>query len=256
LVSAFLLLFLLIASAFALAPVSASVPKPTVPEFTLQLVAHPYDFAPTYTVDPYTGQSVLKENGYRAKNMSIEVTITNQQYSYSSNGVAYDIYYDVRQKPHFSDYWNEMSRPVSHWIDDSFTERLFASGVKQTESNVTVLSLPADYSPNTQIDVEVRAAVGHNQNYWIVDSYDFSSAPSRHWVHGVALDDMSNWSSTQTLTVSYSEPTATPSAPPSWFDLSSFGAEAVLAVVVVVLATVVAVLAAAVTVLWRRVGGK
>ena len=52
-----------------------SIPKPSVPDFTLRIVAHPYDVAQTTTVDPYTGKTITTEYGYHIENKSIEVTI-------------------------------------------------------------------------------------------------------------------------------------------------------------------------------------
>jgi hypothetical protein len=45
------------------APASASIPKPSVPEFTLKFVDYSYDVPPTYGIDPYTGKVVMTNTG-------------------------------------------------------------------------------------------------------------------------------------------------------------------------------------------------
>jgi hypothetical protein len=76
-----LLLLLAAASLIAVNSSSAqSIPKPSVPEFSVKLVAHPYDVPPktTTTIDQYTGEeTTTTQPGYRVENKSIEVTITS-----------------------------------------------------------------------------------------------------------------------------------------------------------------------------------
>jgi hypothetical protein len=43
-----------------------SIPKPSVPEFTLVLVDSSYDVPTTYSIDPYTGDNVT-HNGYHVE---------------------------------------------------------------------------------------------------------------------------------------------------------------------------------------------
>lgn len=56
----------------------ASIPTPSVPEFTLKYVDNSYDVpsSTTTTTDPYTGeQTITTEPGYHVANETIEVTI-------------------------------------------------------------------------------------------------------------------------------------------------------------------------------------
>jgi hypothetical protein len=51
-----------------------SIQTPSVPEFTVKLVAHPYDVPPTTTttIDQYTGQEIVTTiPGYHVENKSI-----------------------------------------------------------------------------------------------------------------------------------------------------------------------------------------
>ena len=55
-----------------------SMSKPSVPEFTAKYIDLSYDVPPTYGVDQYTGNTVVKQDGYHVDNRSIEFTIKNQ----------------------------------------------------------------------------------------------------------------------------------------------------------------------------------
>ena len=58
-----------------------SIPKPSVPEFTLKYIDNSYDVPPstTTTIDQYTGKEIVTTTpGYHVENKSIEITITNQ----------------------------------------------------------------------------------------------------------------------------------------------------------------------------------
>ena len=60
------------------------IPKPSIPEFTLKLVANPYDVPPTNStkIDPYTGEeTVTIIPGYHVENKLIEITIRNQPFT-------------------------------------------------------------------------------------------------------------------------------------------------------------------------------
>jgi hypothetical protein len=69
-------------SLLAVKPATAqSIPKPSVPEFTLSYSDKSYSVPPTYDIDPYTGKSIITQDGYYVKNASVEVTIKNQPFT-------------------------------------------------------------------------------------------------------------------------------------------------------------------------------
>src|SRR3990172_3290742 len=79
----FVLLLILILTASSLTAVNlanASIPKPSVPEFTLKLVDSSYDEPTTYSTDPYTGKQVTHE-GYHVESRTIELKIKNQPFT-------------------------------------------------------------------------------------------------------------------------------------------------------------------------------
>ena len=171
---------LMVGSVFA-----QSIPKPTVPEFTLKFVAHPYDVPPTYGIDPDTGKNVTITEGYHVLNKTIEVTIRNQP----SN--AYSLYYNVSMKGHYENDWT--------YIPDS------AQGYPASNSDYTVITISEYYSRPSgigkvtdpiQIDFRVEALLGYYTR--IPGDYVFLFGQT---YHDVFTGKTSSWSTTQTLTL-------------------------------------------------------
>jgi hypothetical protein len=63
-----LILLLATSSMLWVESVSAqSIPKPSVPEFSLKYVDHSYDVPTTYGTDPYTGKTIITQEGYHVQ---------------------------------------------------------------------------------------------------------------------------------------------------------------------------------------------
>jgi hypothetical protein len=177
-----------------------SVPKPSTPEFTIRLVANPYDVPPvtTTTVDQYTGKEIVTTTpGCHVENKSIEIIIKNQPFApYAhENGYEINLYYSVRSKGHFGDDsdWKEL---YSRYKDPS------SANPAQSSSEYTVLSLSADYPVDSKVDFQVEAIVGHY--------YDELAGRPILPLYVLAVDESSGWSSTQTLTIGESQPSSEP----------------------------------------------
>lgn len=175
------------------------IPKPSVPEFTVELVDYSYDVPPTYKIDEYTGKTVVDTGGYRVENLTIQITITNQPFSYSSNDTTYHLYYNVRVKGHFGQDWKE-KYAWERYATPS-TKAKYVSGPIQSDSEHTIVLLSASgYPVDTQLDIQVQAVVGHDS--WVfVNDHPLAPYPIGHSEPAVAFDVASNWSSTQTLTI-------------------------------------------------------
>ena len=162
-----------------------SIPKPSVPEFTLKFVAHPYDVPPTYGIDPYTGKNVTITEGYHVLNKTIEVTVRNQPFN------TYSLYYNVSMKGHYENDWT-----------------YFPNGDKcypASNSDYTVITISEYYSRPAgvgevtdpiQIDFRVEALIGYYTR--IYGDYVF---PIGQTYHDVFNGETSSWSNTQTLTL-------------------------------------------------------
>jgi hypothetical protein len=233
------LLFIVILTVSSLAIVESafaqSIPKPSVPEFTVKFVNASYSVT---TTNPYTGVSETS----LVVNNSIKITIKNQPFDYSNNGLTYQIYYNIRIKPHFSntDNWTEVyplenltSSPAN--ANGIFPFSWYIYAPIQSNSTSTIIDfqvVPTDVYQATgydiygtpfygipidsQLDFQVEALVGHNSTYWYVQ-HPLTPTYGGFSVSAVAYDSASGWSNTQTITIPTSTtsptdqtPTATP----------------------------------------------
>ena len=198
-----------------------SIPKPSVPEFTVELVDSSYDVPTTYSIDPYTGEN-LTHAGYRVESRTIEIRIKNEPFTpfsitNGSNTYTVRFYYNIRFKGHFEEEWHKIYNPNVNGLLASY-------GSYRTEA---VLSLEGEYSsteglkippqgiyfptfpPNSQIDFQVEAMIGYIHH---VDAMPFSA--------DVFEGETSGWSATQTLNIEEiqtpsPEPTSSPEPTPA-----------------------------------------
>ena len=215
---------------FQASTTSASIPKPSVPEFTVKFVNASYSVT---TTNPYTGLSETK----LINNNSIEVTIKNQPFDYP----GYQIYYNIRVKPHFADNWTEIypirNTTSSYNGDGTFSFALYINpdSPPQSKSSHTIVTFPVVptevylatgydiqryYSgaegqegcyfaflsaipAGGQIDFQVEALVGHDSQRWVIQHPLFPTYGG-YFAPAVAYDGASDWSETKTVTVSTS----------------------------------------------------
>ena len=203
-----------------------SIPKPSVPEFTVKFVNASYSVT---TTNPYTGANETQQ----ISNNSIKVTINNQPFDNSNN----QIYYNIRAKPHFAENWTEIypiqNRTSSYNGDGTFSFAWYIDDSSpKSNSSYTIITFPVVateyyaesgydiqryYSgdigqegryfaflhgipANAQIDFQVEALVGQNSTYWYIQhplfpQYGGFNQPA------IAYDSDSGWSNTQTITI-------------------------------------------------------
>jgi hypothetical protein len=79
--AAFLLIVSLTASSLIMIESASaqSIPKPSIPEFTLKLVEHLYDLPPVYEIDQFTGKNVTVREGAHYQWQTLDFIIENQQ---------------------------------------------------------------------------------------------------------------------------------------------------------------------------------
>jgi hypothetical protein len=165
-------------------PASASITKPSVPEFTVQIAAYPYDVPTTHSIDPYTGADITHQ-GYNVENKSIEVKIKNQPFTpywiIDSDGANWTIvlHYNVWVKGHFAENWNQVY---------SYSDGL----PTQASGEYTVFSRPISYPSGSQVDFKVEAMAGYVHRP--ID-------PTSGWPVWTFTGEES-WSNIQTLTIS------------------------------------------------------
>lgn len=179
-----------------------TIPKPTVPEFSIVPVGPSFDIPPTYLFNPRTGLFDAND-GYNIQYSTVNIIIKNQPFSNQSNNDEF--FYNVRIRPH--------NYPDSYW------QELFSVGADgypvQTLSNYTTIPIAVEGSqalgpviPTGAVtDIQVEAMIGHvgRNNTMIPYPYPY-----------VFFGETSGWSSTQTVTLPpKSAFTASPSPSPS-----------------------------------------
>jgi len=91
-------------------PASAqTTPTLTIPQFNVKFINASYTVT---TTNSYTGQSQTQ----LTNSISIEIMIKNQHLDCSNDGLTYQICFNIRVKPHFSntDNWKEVY-PLENW---------------------------------------------------------------------------------------------------------------------------------------------
>ena len=198
----FSLLFAAILAASSLMMVESasgqSVPKPSVPEFTIKYIDNSYDTEVSYSIDPYTGANITNPS-IHVDNRTLEFRIKNQPFtpfhdSYSSFDII--LYYNVRMKGHFEENWTNLylmddSHPQQSTID--YTLIPLALGAS---SNTPLRWLPS----NATVDFQVQAMIGY-----------FHRDASTFWAPWVFDGETSGWSNTQTIAIPETSTSISPS---------------------------------------------
>jgi hypothetical protein len=207
-----LILILTASSIITVQSATASITKPSVPEFTLKYVVDAFDVAPTYKTDPYTGKSVIDQEGFHVQNNTLQITIKNQPFTSQadSSGNYTTLYYAVAFKGHYEDRWqynpyNALEKGSSS--DGPMSSMRGGSYIDASHSDYTVISLSNWQSGNIpdggQIDIRVQALIGHDN---MVD-WGRSFIGGGDWVTYYFEGEASDWSNTQTITISNGEVT-------------------------------------------------
>lgn len=185
-----------------LLPKWSLVPQPMAPEFSLSLEAYPYEVAPVYSLDPYTGENVTLSKGYTVKNNTIIITIQNQPAISAFNGNGYSFGYDVRVKGHYGENWKSIY---------SSAPRSAGNLPGVSDSLHTVLRVPTDeYPTGSELDFQVIVVVFHDS---LVRIYDHMMDFLGHWEHFPGVYGTSEWSNTQTIILDIENPEQTPDEP-------------------------------------------
>jgi hypothetical protein len=204
-------------------PASAqTIPTPSVPQFTVQNIVYTSYIAPTYTINPYTGQNETTSSGGQVNIQTIEFTIKNQPFApyTDSSGNYIGLYYNFRFKGHYGDEWTyypfnpDGLTPHSYGGYSGMGDFIYYSA---SNSDDTVISINLDtlteYPTGTQpipdgslVDFQVQSQIGHIENIpsglLAGDFYNFTGQSS-------------NWSNTQTLTINYDSNSTTSATSPS-----------------------------------------
>jgi hypothetical protein len=209
-------------------PASAqTIPKPSVPEFSIKYVDRSYDVPPTYGIDSYTGQRVTTQEGYHIQNKSIEVIVTNPPFTPYKDGRVNNLttWYDIRWKGHFGNYWQDTNRSTYLLASNcGFVQN--GNDLQLVSPDASFTILPIGFSDNNgtaytsnndlahysffmddvssggNVDFQVQAFIGY---YTRVEDPIIPGAPrgdlgdTPH--HYVFTGESSGWSNIQTISI-------------------------------------------------------
>jgi hypothetical protein len=181
-----------------------------IPQFTAKYIDLSYDIAPTYGVDQYTGETVVKQDGYHVDNRSIQFTIKNQPFTptMDPSGNQTNLYYNFRIKGAYGTDWDYFPFAPSGWSTRRYgglfggnsTESPEDLAQSNAEYTTLAIQIPGVYRvpAKAQLEVQVQAIIGYMY-------------PTDHMLAGYAYfftGQYGDWSSTQALTVGESTTTA------------------------------------------------
>jgi hypothetical protein len=252
------------ASLLAIKPANAqTIPTPSVPQFSVKYIVYTTYVAPTYTINPYTGQNETTSQGYQANNQTIQFTIKNQPFTpyYDSSGNYIDLYYNFRYKGHYATEWTynpfylftNIATGISQ-MQTTHSYGPYAGGMftyyNSTGENESVFTFDSYHItiPSSGLeDFQVQAQIGH------IDDIPSGMLAGDYYKF---VGQSSDWSDTQTIsfpdgavTLSPNTSTPTPSVSPTPSPTSTVPELPALAIVPLLFA----VLSAALLVRYRRV---
>ncbi len=202
----FIILIIAISSLMMIESASAqSIPKPSVPEFSVRYIDNSYYVSTPNTITDQYGNSRVVQ-GY-VENKTVEFSITNQAFTpytipYNSSdpynsGQTVDLMFNIRMKSTLDSNWTY----ITH-LSDGY--------LKQSDTNFTTVSYQLDYlfpsniPYGTGVDFQVQELIGYVHRYPIINSDTFNGTES-------------DWSSIQTLTIPASSVSPTPTPTVSEF---------------------------------------
>ncbi len=171
-----------------------AIPKPSVPQFSIQVVDYSYDVPTTYSIAPYTGKQITNP-GYHVDDIRVEGKIKNQHFTpYTvpnpNSTSSYDtdlkiiFYYNICYKGHFGSEWRQLygSEDV-----DFLKQNYGAEYTNFTASRYNAV----EFQEGDQVDFQVRAVIGF-------ETWGFLGT----WSYRILNGEDSGWSNTLTVTIS------------------------------------------------------
>ena len=207
-----------------------TIPKPSVPEFSVTYIDNSYDVKANFTLDPKTGLPVLLQEGYHTENNSVGLVIKNQQFTpfYTKNGSLVELYYSIRFKGHLESDWQIVKGDLVGWNNyilhlpfylqsshseytyDNFSVRThYLNVAEESKYRNTVGNDPIlNFTSGEKVDFQVMALIG----YYIKFSDGMTYFGER--IHYIFCGENSEWSNTQTVTIGDSvSPSPSPTEP-------------------------------------------
>jgi hypothetical protein len=196
------------------ASASTTMPKPSVPEFTVKFIDASYYTPTTYSIDPYTGRNVTHPSYYVA-NKTIIVSIKNQPFvsTYdSSGGWNSSLFYNIRIKGHHAENWTNLYlvEDLSAKSNSEYTVFSYVSEQPNCENTYILGDIAADFPVGAQVDFQVEAMNGYVHRVW-----SGNATNQLEMLPYVFSGEESGWSDTQTVTINTNDATALYTGSPS-----------------------------------------
>jgi len=180
-----------------------TIPKPSIPEFTVKYVDRSYYVPPVYGIDQYSGKSVQTSGGFTVTNKTLEITILSQSFTpyVFNDGTPHSVYlrWDIAFKGHFGEDWR-ISNQSPNWNESS---KVIVFGLGDQYSGGLITNIPA--GSGDQIDFKVRARIGYDTFFRPPSISDLYNEGGLEF-HG----ETSEWSNTQTITIPGTSTSASP----------------------------------------------
>ncbi len=157
------------------------IPKPSIPEFTVQYADNSYVISASTSIDPFTGKTVTN-HAQSVNNQTIQITIKNQTIPSASY-----LFYEVRMKGHYSQEWTNISF-VQADPRSEFTVLVYAIDGNNASGHFT--STLHEVSSAGTADFQVQTQIWH---------YEQSNDIFGSW--NQVLWTASDWSDAQTITI-------------------------------------------------------
>ena len=186
----FSLLFIVILAVPSLITVESafaqSIPKPSVPQFTIKTSDHSYDIPPTYGIDQFTGQNITVHEGAHYQWRTLDFAIVNQQAP-----IGFGPYFNIRYKGQYTDSWTELYHAgtyISQQSGQYSTIPFLLSGSYPSTvlGDLYRLNIPT----GVRVDFQVQTLVGTTTR----GSAQFGSGDA-------FTGQASDWSNIQTVTI-------------------------------------------------------
>ena len=206
-------------------PASAqSIPKPSVPDFTVKFVDHSYTVEESSQINPYNGKTEVIP-AHQVQNYTIELTIN---YQHITPAIERDFNaafrYDINVKGHFAKNWTIMyslfEGPEPSDSDHTIITYELVSSPTHPEQGFELRSFFDDpigsntvtgIPPNSKLDFRVRIMYGA-----MLRSYNPDATDQLSMYPYVFEGETSDWSNTQTISIpdgSVSTSTPNPTSP-------------------------------------------
>jgi hypothetical protein len=180
--------------------IAQTMPKPSVPIFTVKPVGPPQTVPTTYSLDQSSGK-VVAHLGYVIEYPTVVVTIKNQPFTpyIDSSGNTVSVFYNIQIM------YGQISNS-STWTDICNPNSSFSYAIQSTDSDYTNISIPVINGESgsnyrgiipvgTQTDIQVEAMIGS-----VILTQEYNPFVGNYNTYSF-VGQTSSWSPTQTVTI-------------------------------------------------------